>query len=132
MLKGAYGRVDAPCLWFMELKKGLEALGFIPIPLGPCVFILENPKYTLTMGYAVGLRCFNKSFKHWQNGSPVDLTRNEILLSLDCELTNNLTVPFTSVKHNTSKISIQSPYPETGKGNSDEPVNESMKKNDRH
>ena len=24
LLKGAYGRVDAPYLWFMELKKGLE------------------------------------------------------------------------------------------------------------
>ena len=44
LLKGAYGRVDAPYLWFMELKKGLENLGFIPSPFDPCVFVLPNAK----------------------------------------------------------------------------------------
>ena len=104
-LKGAYGRGDAPFLWFMELKKGLEALGFIPSPFDLCAFILENHKtgaaegaigYMLTMGCAVVLRCFNRSFKHWLNDSLLDLTRNAIALSLDFELASNLTIPYTS------------------------------------
>jgi len=44
LLKGAYGRVDAPYLWFMELKKELESLGFIPSPFDPCVFVLPNER----------------------------------------------------------------------------------------
>ena len=104
-LKGAYGRVDAPFLWFMELKTGLEALGFIPSPFDLCAFILKNPKtcaaegaigYMLKMGCAVVLRCFNRSFKHWLNDSLLDRTRNAISLSLDIELTSNLTIPYTS------------------------------------
>eukprot|EP00434_Breviolum_minutum_P029213 symbB.v1.2.025839.t2/scaffold2536.1/size76742/5 len=43
LLKGAYGRVDAPYLWFMELKKGLEELGFIAAPFDPCAFVLPEP-----------------------------------------------------------------------------------------
>lgn len=50
LLKGAYGRVDAPYLWYMELKKGLEALGFIVSPFDPCVFVLQNPKNGATEG----------------------------------------------------------------------------------
>ena len=51
LLKGAYGRVDAPYLWFMELKRGLESLGFTPSPFDPCAFILvENPKSGMTDG----------------------------------------------------------------------------------
>lgn len=42
LLKGAYGRVDAPFLWFMELKKGLEELGFQQAPFDPCAFVLEH------------------------------------------------------------------------------------------
>ena len=42
LLKGAYGRVDAPYLWFMELKRGLEDLGFIAAPFDPCTFVLPN------------------------------------------------------------------------------------------
>ena len=40
LLKGAYGRVDAPFLWFMELKKGLEELEFTQSPFDPCTFVL--------------------------------------------------------------------------------------------
>ena len=40
LLKGAYGRVDAPYLWFVELKKGLEQLGFKQCPFDPCLFAL--------------------------------------------------------------------------------------------
>lgn len=43
LLKGAYGRVDAPYLWFMELKKGLEELGFVAAPFDPCAFVLPEP-----------------------------------------------------------------------------------------
>ena len=42
LLKGAYGRVDAPYLWFMELKRGLEDLGFQQAPFDPCAFVLEH------------------------------------------------------------------------------------------
>ena len=42
LLKGAYGRVDAPYLWFMELKKGLEDIGFLASPFDPCTFVLPN------------------------------------------------------------------------------------------
>ncbi len=40
LLKGAYGRVDAPYLWFVELKNGLEQLGFTQCPFDPCMFAL--------------------------------------------------------------------------------------------
>lgn len=40
LLKGAYGRVDAPYLWFVELKKALEQLGFLQCPFDPCLFVL--------------------------------------------------------------------------------------------
>ena len=42
LLKGAYGRVDAPYLWFMELKQSLEHLGFIQAPFDPCCFVLHG------------------------------------------------------------------------------------------
>ena len=42
LLKGAYGRVDAPYLWFMELRKSLLELKFVQAPFDPCVFILPN------------------------------------------------------------------------------------------
>ena len=42
LLKGAYGRVDAPYLWFMELRKALLELQFVRAPFDPCVFILPN------------------------------------------------------------------------------------------
>lgn len=44
LLKGAYGRVDAPKLWFVELKKTLEELGFQASPFDPCLFVLSDPK----------------------------------------------------------------------------------------
>ena len=42
LLKGAYGRVDAPFLWFKELKQSLENLGFESSPFGPCLFVLRD------------------------------------------------------------------------------------------
>ena len=33
---GAYGRIDAPFLWFQTLKQTLEELGFIQSPFDPC------------------------------------------------------------------------------------------------
>ena len=50
LLKGAYGRVDAPFLWFTELKKGLESLNFKASPFDPCVFVLNHPKTGKTDG----------------------------------------------------------------------------------
>jgi len=42
LLKGAYGRVDAPFLWFRELKQSLESLGFESSPFDPCLFVLRD------------------------------------------------------------------------------------------
>ena len=50
LLKGAYGRVDAPYLWFMELKRALEELQFIQSPFDPCLFVLRNPSSGATEG----------------------------------------------------------------------------------
>ena len=46
LLKGAYGLVNAPLLWFRELSKALENLGFEAAPVDPCCFVLfdENHK----------------------------------------------------------------------------------------
>eukprot|EP00435_Cladocopium_sp_Y103_P042043 s45_g11.t1 len=37
---GAYGRVDAPFLWYMEFRRVLEQLGFVCCPFDGCVFNL--------------------------------------------------------------------------------------------
>ena len=42
LLKGAYGLVNAPLLWFRELTKTVSDLGFIAAPFDPCCFILSN------------------------------------------------------------------------------------------
>ncbi|CAE7909075.1 RE2, partial [Symbiodinium sp. KB8] len=42
LLGNAYGRVDAPLLFYKELSKQLEALGFTKHPLEPCVFLLYS------------------------------------------------------------------------------------------
>eukprot|EP00435_Cladocopium_sp_Y103_P063516 s1136_g25.t1 len=86
LLKGAYGRVDAPYLWFMELKAGLEQLGFIPSPFDPCAFILPNPVTQATEGILGvhvddGLCCGSKYFaqkleelaQRFPFGSPINL-----------------------------------------------------------
>ena len=44
LLKGAYGLVNAPLLWYAELRKALLGLDFLVSPLDPCLFIL--PKKT--------------------------------------------------------------------------------------
>ena len=44
LLKSAYGLVNAPLLWYEELKTSLIQLGFIVSPLDPCVFVLPNTK----------------------------------------------------------------------------------------
>ena len=45
LLQGnAYGRVDAPLLFYREFKKRLEHVGFETHPLDNCLFLLRNPK----------------------------------------------------------------------------------------
>eukprot|EP00435_Cladocopium_sp_Y103_P007616 s5467_g2.t1 len=46
LLKGAYGLVNAPLLWYGELKNALLGLGFVISPLDPCVFVLPKQKTT--------------------------------------------------------------------------------------
>ena len=42
LLGNAYGRVDAPLLFYKELSRQLERLGFERHPLEPCVFLLKS------------------------------------------------------------------------------------------
>eukprot|EP00435_Cladocopium_sp_Y103_P060282 s1270_g22.t1 len=45
LLKGnAYGRVDAPLLFYKEFRKRLEEVGFSAHPLDNCLFLLRNPQ----------------------------------------------------------------------------------------
>ena len=41
---GAYGRVDAPFLWFQTFKETLESLGFVQCPFDACTFSLVTPQ----------------------------------------------------------------------------------------
>lgn len=68
LLKGAYGRVDAPYLWYVELKRALEKLGFVASPFDPCTFVLVDEKTKETIGLVGvhvddGLCCGNKEFQ---------------------------------------------------------------------
>ena len=70
LLKGAYGRVDAPYLWYMELKRGLESLNFQISPFDPCTFVLTHPKTKTTEGI-IGIHvddglCCGSSYFHEQ------------------------------------------------------------------
>ena len=40
LLGGAYGRADAPILWYKTLRQTLESLGFVASPFDGCVFSL--------------------------------------------------------------------------------------------
>ena len=42
LLKSAYGLVNAPLLWYEELKSALLARNFIISPLDPCLFVLPK------------------------------------------------------------------------------------------
>ena len=46
LLKGAYGLINAPLLWYLELKAALLSLNFVMSPFDPCTFVL--PKQTAT------------------------------------------------------------------------------------
>ena len=44
LLEGnAYGRVDAPLLFYREFRQKLESIGFVAHPLDGCLFLLRNP-----------------------------------------------------------------------------------------
>ena len=66
LLKGAYGRVDAPFLWFQELKQSLESLGFVSAPFDPCCFVLRNenqqPEGIIGIHVDGGLCCGSTKF----------------------------------------------------------------------
>lgn len=40
--KSAYGLVNAPYLWYQELKEALINLDFVMCPMDPCLFVLPN------------------------------------------------------------------------------------------
>ena len=66
LLQGAYGRVDAPFLWFQELKKSLESFGFVSAPFDPCCFVLRNeneqPEGIIGIHVDDGLCCGSTKF----------------------------------------------------------------------
>ena len=43
LVKGAYGLIDAPYLWYCALKEKLLELQFEIAPWDPCVFVLRHP-----------------------------------------------------------------------------------------
>ena len=48
LLRGAYGLINAPLLWYCELKTALQGLGFVMAPFDPCLFLLPKrnlPEY---------------------------------------------------------------------------------------
>ena len=53
LVGNAYGRVDAPLLFYKELCKQLRQLGFEPHPLEPCVFILKTGVFGESSGDGV-------------------------------------------------------------------------------
>ena len=46
LVGNAYGRVDAPLLFYQKLKRRLVDLGFRQHPLDPCIFLLESVSVT--------------------------------------------------------------------------------------
>ena len=103
LLKGAYGRADAPLLWLKELQKGLMELSFQQSPFDPCVFTLvdEHGKTIGLIGIHVddGLCCGNHVFhqKLAQLERKYNLleVKSKPILSLLAYISNNmLTCPY--------------------------------------
>lgn len=67
LVKGAYGLVDAPFLWYKTLQAELLSLGFVAAPFDPCVFLLwshehEKPQGILGIHVDDGLCGGNEQF----------------------------------------------------------------------
>lgn len=45
--KSAYGLVNAPYLWYQELKEALLGLNFVMSPMDPCLFVLPGPNNSI-------------------------------------------------------------------------------------
>lgn len=45
--KSAYGLVNAPYLWYQELKEALLSLHFVMSPMDPCLFVLPGPNNSI-------------------------------------------------------------------------------------
>ena len=50
LLKGAYGLINAPLLWYLELKAALLSLNFVMSPFDPCTFVLPKQPSTFHHG----------------------------------------------------------------------------------
>ena len=85
LLKSAYGLVNAPLLWYEELKSSLVSLGFVISPLDPCLFVLPKRNPTddsqqpqihgvvgihVDDGLAAGDDLFNHALKQLENKYP--------------------------------------------------------------
>ena len=81
LLKGnAYGRVDAPLLFYKEFRKCLEHEGFTAHPLDNCLFLLRNPEDPTKLDGILGTHVddgiggggprFNKALENLQRKLP--------------------------------------------------------------
>ena len=85
LLKSAYGLVNAPFLWYQELRETLIQIGFSISPLDPCLFTLQNKNGTVHghVGIHVddGLCCgdatFEKALKELESKFPFGTKREK-------------------------------------------------------
>lgn len=82
LVKGAYGLIDAPFLWYQALSQELLSIGFEISPFDPCLFVLRHPETKrprgiigihvddgLCGGDEVFLECLGKLQKKYPFGS---------------------------------------------------------------
>ena len=79
LLKSAYGLVNAPLLWYEELKSALLTREFVMSPLDPCIFVLPKKKGTgihgilgvhVDDGLCAGDEVFNQAIQSLQEKYP--------------------------------------------------------------
>ena len=111
LLKSAYGLVNAPLLWYEELKSSLLQLGFIVSPLDPCVFVLPNKQDKTIHGIVGihvddGLAAGDDQFRHCINllesKFPFLVARKKaVFSSLGFESNKSLIVRLNLIRPNT-------------------------------
>ena len=111
LLKSAYGLVNAPYLWYQELREQLLTLGFCLSPLDPCLFALTGKEGQVhgLIGMHVddGLCCgdmtFLKALNKLESKFPCGSKRKKISHSPGFKFRKMMTSIFTSIKLNMSE-----------------------------
>ena len=100
LLKGAYGRVDAPLLWLREFQPCLLELQFTQHPFDRCLFTLQDKQ-----GQTCGMRMVFvvAHLSSWRPSTPVEAERIGISLSLVYTFNNTKIFPSLLIKLNMSK-----------------------------